>query len=295
MKTTLDIAIVLLTVSMMFSVGLELEARHFRDLARHKTAFLGALMGQMIVLPAIGILVARTLPLQESLQMGILLLAACPVGDVANFYTLLARGDPALSVAVNAASSLLSCVSMPIVFGIYGKATGTEFPFSVPFLTLVGRLILLVGIPIVGGMGLRAIRTGMADKISQRLRIACVAGVLVVCMMVIGSRYEQLRLDWKAVFLASLSLIVIAMAAGYGIGQALRLKGPEVVTLAILLPVRNVGLAVTIAVTLMDRLEYVVLATVYFLTEALVLLGCVFLFRYLRAAAPVSVPVGRGS
>ena len=295
MKTTLDIAIVLLTVSMMFSVGLELEARHFRDLARHKTAFLGALIGQMIVLPAIGILVARTLPLQESLQMGILLLAACPVGDVANFYTLLARGDPALSVAVNAASSLLSCVSMPIVFGIYGKATGTEFPFSVPFLTLVGRLILLVGIPIVGGMGLRAIRTGMADKISQRLRIACVAGVLVICMMVIGSRYEQLRLDWRAVFVASLSLIVVAMAAGYGIGQALRLKGPEVVTLAILLPVRNVGLAVTIAVTLMDRLEYVVLATVYFLTEALVLLGCVFLFRYLRAAAPVSVPVGRGS
>jgi len=227
--------------------------------------------------------------------MGILLLAACPVGDVANFYTLLARGDPALSVAVNAASSLLSCVSMPVVFGIYGKATGTEFPFSVPFLTLVGRLILLVGIPIVGGMGLRAIRTGMADKISQRLRIACVAGVLVICMMVIGSRYEQLRLDWRAVFVASLSLIVVAMAAGYALGQALRLNGPDVITLAILLPVRNVGLAVTIAVTLMDRLEYVVLATVYFLTEAFVLLGCVFLFRYLRAAAPVSLPVGRGS
>ena len=67
MKTTLDIAIVILTVSMMFSVGLELEARHFRDLARHKTAFFGALIGSMIVLPAIGIFVARTIPLQESL------------------------------------------------------------------------------------------------------------------------------------------------------------------------------------------------------------------------------------
>ncbi len=294
MKTTLDIAIVILTVSMMFSVGLELEARHFRDLARHKTAFLGALIGQMIVLPAIGIFVARLIPLQESLQMGILLLAACPVGDVANFYTLLARGDPALSVAVNSASSLLSCLSMPVVFGIYGRVTGTEFPFSVPFLTLVGRLIVLVGIPIVGGMGLRALRTGMADKISQKLRIACVAGVLVICIMVIGGRYEQLRLDWKGVFLASLSLIVVAMAVGYAIGQALRLKRPEVITLAILLPVRNVGLAVTIAVTLMDRLEYVVLATVYFLTEAFVLLGCVVIFRYLWAVAPGPLPLGRG-
>ena len=294
MKTLLDIAIVILTVSMMFSVGLELEARHFRDLAHHKTAFLGALIGQMIVLPAIGIFVVRTIPLPESLQMGILLLAACPVGDVANFYTLLARGDPALSVAVNSASSLLSCLSMPVVFGIYSRATGTVFPFSVPFLTLVGRLIVLVGIPIVGGMGLRALRSGMADKISQKLRIACVVGVLVICTMVIGGRYEQLMLDWKAVFFASLFLIVVAMAVGYAIGQAFRLRRSEVITLAILLPVRNVGLAVTIAVTLMDRLEYVVLATVYFLTEAVVLLGCVVLFRYLWGVAPGPLPLGPG-
>jgi BASS family bile acid:Na+ symporter len=294
MKTTLDIAIVILTVSMMFSVGLELEARHFRELARHKRAFFSALIGQMIVLPAIAILVARTIPLQESLQIGILLLAACPVGDVANFYALLARGDPALSVAVNSASSLLSCLSMPVVFAIYGKATGTEFPFSVPFFTLVGRLIVLVGIPIVAGMGLRALRTGMADEISRKLRIACVAGVLVICVMVIGGRYEQLKLDWKAVFFASLSLIVVAMAAGYAIGQVLRLKRPEAVTLAILLPVRNIGLAVTIAVTLMDRMEYVVLATVYFLTEAFVLLGCIVVFRYFWAVAPGPLPLGRG-
>src|ERR1700685_143023 len=180
MKFTLDIAIVILTVSMMFSVGLELETSRFIDIAHDKTAFLGSLIGQMIVLPAIGIFVVRTIPLPESLQMGILLLAACPVGDVANFYTVIARGDPALSVVVNSVSSLLSCFTMPAVFGIYSKAMGTDFPFSVPALTLVGRLIVLVAIPVVGGMGLRALRTSLADKISQKLRIACVAGVLVL-------------------------------------------------------------------------------------------------------------------
>jgi bile acid:Na+ symporter, BASS family len=294
MKTALDIAIVILTVSMMFSVGLELETRHFRDLARNKRAFLAALIGQMVVLPAIGIFVVRTIPLPESLQMGILLLAACPVGDVANFYALIARGDPALSVAVNATSSLLSCLSMPVVFGIYSKATGTEFPFSVPAVTLVGRLILLVAIPIAGGMGLRAIGTNLADEISQKLRRACVAGVLLFCIMMIGSRYEQVRSDWRTIFLASVSLIVVAFVLGGAIGQALRLKRPEVITLAILLPVRNVGLAVTIAVTLMDRLEYVVLATVYFLTETFFLLGSAVLFRYLWAAAPGEIPLGDG-
>ena len=294
MKTALDISIVILTVSMMLSVGLELETRHFRDLARNKRAFLAALIAQMVVLPAIGIFVVRTIPMPESLQMGILLLAACPVGDVANFYALIARGDPALSVAVNATSSLLSCLSMPVVFGIYSKATGTEFPFSVPAVTLVGRLILLVAIPIAGGMGLRAIRTVLANEISQKLRRACVAGVLFFCIVMIGSRYEQIRADWRAIFLASVSLIVVAFVVGWAIGLALRLKRPEVITLAILLPVRNVGLAVTIAVTLMDRLEYVVLATVYFLTETFFLLGFAVLFRYLWAAAPGEIPLGDG-
>jgi len=293
-KTALDITIVILTMSMMFSVGLELEASHFRDLARNKTTFFGALIGQMIVLPAIGILVVRTIPLPESLQMGILLLAACPVGDVANFYALIARGDPALSVAVNSASSLLSCLSMPVVFGIYSKVTGREFPFSVPAGTLVGRLIVLVAIPIIGGMALRVMRTNMADKISQKLRLACVAGVLVFCITVIASRHEQIRLDFRAVFLAGLSMIAVAMAVGYAIGQVLKLKRPEVITLAILLPVRNVGLAVTIAVTLMDRVEYVVLATVYFLTEACFLLGATVLFRYFWAATPEVLPLGGG-
>jgi bile acid:Na+ symporter, BASS family len=292
MKSALDIAIVILTVSMMFSVGLELEASQFKDLAHDKAAFLGALVGQMVVLPAIGIFVVRAIPLPESLQMGILLLAACPVGDVANFYALIARGDPALSVVVNSASSLLSCFTMPVVFGIYSKAMGADFPFSVPALTLVGRLIVLVVIPIAGGMGLRAFRTSLADKFSQQLRIACVAGILVLCSIMIASRHEQLRLNWKVVFFASASLILMAIVAGLAIGRLLRLKRPEVITLAILLPVRNVGLAVTIAVTLMDRLEYVVLATVYFLTETFLLLGSAALFRYLRVGTPGSVPLG---
>jgi BASS family bile acid:Na+ symporter len=294
MKTALDIAIVILTVSMMFSVGLELETRHFRELARNKRAFLSALIGQMVVLPAIGIFVVHTIPLPESLQMGILLLAACPVGDVANFYALIAGGDPALAVAVNAASSLLSCLSMPVVFGIYSKATGTEFPFSVPAVTLVGRLILLVAIPIAGGMGLRAVRTSLADKVSQKLRKACVAGVLVFCMVMVGSRHEQIRSDWRTISLASVSLIVLAFAGGWAIGQVLKLKRLEVITLTILLPVRNVGLAVTIAVTLMDRLEYVVLATVYFLTESFFLLGSAVLFRYLWPATPGHTPLADG-
>lgn len=91
MKTVVDFGILTLTVALMFSVGLELEARHFKELVRNKGTFLGALIGQMVVLPVIGILIVRAIPLPEYLRVGILLVAACPVGDIANFYTMMAR------------------------------------------------------------------------------------------------------------------------------------------------------------------------------------------------------------
>jgi BASS family bile acid:Na+ symporter len=287
MKTAVDFGVLTLTVALMFSVGLELKVRHFEELARSKGTFLGALIGQMVVLPAIAVLIVRAIRLPGYLQVGILLVAACPVGDIANFYTLLARGNVALSVAVNAVSCLLSVFSMSLVFGVYSRIMGAEFAMSVPPFSFVGRLILLVAIPIVLGMGC-SLQAGVAGKVSGSLRVLCLGGVLVLCMFVIANRYEQLRADWKAIWLASLSLMVVAMAVGWAVGQVVGLKRSDSITFAILFPVRNIGLATAIAVTLMGHLEYAAFATAYFLSEALLLLGAVVFFRYRWTIKPLA-------
>jgi len=288
MKTVVDFGVLTLTIALMFSVGLDLEAHHFKELVRNKGAFFGALIGQMVVLPVIGILIVRAIPLPEYLRVGILLVAACPVGDIANFYTMMARGNVALSVAVNAVSCLLSVASMSVVFGVYARLMGAEFALSVPSFGFVGRLILLVAVPIVLGMGFRVMHPGVADMVSGALRVLCVGGVLVLCTFVIANRYEQLKADWKAIWIASLSLMVVAMAVGWAIGQIMRLKRSDSITFVILFPVRNIAIATTIAVTLIGRLEYAAFATAYFLSEASLLLAAVVLFRYLEPVASLT-------
>jgi bile acid:Na+ symporter, BASS family len=288
MKTVVDFGILALTLALMFSVGLELEAHHFKKLVRKKGTFFAALIGQMVVLPLIGVLIVRAIPLPEYLQVGLLLVAACPVGDIANFYTLLARGNVALSLAVNAVSCLLSVVSMSVIFVVYSRMIGTEFTFSVPPFGFVGRLILLVVVPIVLGMGFRAMRVRAADRVSRCLRMLCVGGVLVLCMFVVANRYAQLRGDWKSMWVASLSLMVVAMAVGWAISQVMGLKRSDSVTFVILFPVRNIALATLMAVTLMGRLEYAAFATAYFLSEAFLLLGAVVFLRYRWNVAPLA-------
>ena len=288
MKTAIDFGILALTMALMFSVGLELEARHFMELVRKKDTFLVALIGQMVVLPTIGILIVRAISLPEYLRVGILLVAACPVGDIANFYTLMAKGNVALSVAVNAISCLASVASMSVVFGVYSRIMGAEFALSVPSFDFVARLILLVAVPIALGMGFRVIQAGVADRVSASLRMLCVGGVLLLCTFVIANRYEQLRADWKAIWIASFSLMVVAMAVGWAIGRVMRLKRSDAITFVILYPVRNIALATAIAVSIMGRLEYAAFATAYFLSEASLLLGAVIFFRYFWAVAPLT-------
>jgi BASS family bile acid:Na+ symporter len=288
MKTAVDFGVLALTLALMFSVGLELETCHFKELARNKGTFFAALIGQMVVLPTIGVFIVRTIPLPGYLQVGILLVAACPVGDIANFYTLMARGNVALSVAVNAVSCLLSVASMSVVFAVYRRLFGAEFALSVPPFRLLGRLILMVAVPIVLGMGFRVLQAGLASKVSRSLRMLCVGGVLVLCMFVIANRHAQLRADWKAIWLSSLSLMAVAMAFGWAIGLVMSLKRSDSITFAILFPVRNIAIATAIAVSLMGRLEYAAFATAYFLSEASLLLGAVVYLRYRSTVAPLA-------
>jgi bile acid:Na+ symporter, BASS family len=191
-------------------------------------------------------------------------------------------------VAVNALSCLLSVGSMSVIFGVYARMLGAEFALSVPSFGFVGRLILLVAVPIVLGMGFRVMHPGVADMVSGTLRVLCVGGVLVLCTFVIANRYEQLKADWKAIWIASLSLMVVAMAVGWAIGQIMRLKRSDSITFVILFPVRNIAIATTIAVTLIGRLEYAAFATAYFLSEASLLLAAVVLFRYLEPVASLT-------
>ena len=77
-KTILDLGVLLITVLLMFTVGMELEGRNLREVAQRKWTVGMLLGGQMVLLPSLGIAVAHALELPPHLRAGILLVAACP-------------------------------------------------------------------------------------------------------------------------------------------------------------------------------------------------------------------------
>src|SRR5262245_2958939 len=144
MNTVIDFGIFAIIVFMITAVGLDLEPGHFREMARQKRALFFSLIVQPVLLPMLGLILSRVASLSPQLSAGILLLAACPNGDIVNYYTWLARANVALAVTMTLMSLLLAVLTMPIIFEIYARVLGGQFPFAVPPLRLIGRLALMV-------------------------------------------------------------------------------------------------------------------------------------------------------
>lgn len=293
MKAVLDIGVLAVTLLMMVTVGMDLEARDFREIARRKRALLRALLLPAVLLPFLGFGLARALALPPHLTAGILLLAACPVGDIANFYTLLARGNLALSVSVNTLSCLLSVVTMAVAFGLYDHLLGQDYVFALPTAALVLRLTLMVALPVLAGMAVRRWRPAWAEARQGLLRKVCLAGIAFLVVYVLVSRWAQVAAEWRQTALAGMVFVTVALAIGLAVARLLRLSAGDSITVGIVFAVRNVALAMAIAITLLNRIEFAEVAVVYFLAEVPLLLGVAGAHRrWCRGAAACAQPVG---
>ena len=95
-------------IIMMFAIALGLKPDHFSFLKTHRRLFWGGLAAQLIGLPLMTIGLAAVLSLPPSIALGMIVVAACPGGNVSNFMTYAARGDTAYSVSLTAGSSLVA-------------------------------------------------------------------------------------------------------------------------------------------------------------------------------------------
>ena len=100
--------------SLMFSIGMGLSIKDFLYLIRKPKAAIIGLTGQIILLPLIGALIAIAFRLDPHIAVGLMIIAACPGGATSNGFSVLVKGDLALSIALTAMSSLLAFITLPM-------------------------------------------------------------------------------------------------------------------------------------------------------------------------------------
>jgi BASS family bile acid:Na+ symporter len=177
----------------------------------------------------------------------ILLIAACPVGDIANAYTLLARGSAARSLSLNALTALVAPLSMLMVFSIYSRFGIGHGLLAVPPGDLAVRLTAFLLLPVSLGMTLRHRMPRFASRIIPAVTRLTTFGILLLLALVLANPASRPDNIPRTVGISA-AFLALCIALSSVLLPFLRRRPGEKTALAFCLPVRNVGIAALISV-----------------------------------------------
>lgn len=236
----------------MLGMGLALTTKDFGRVSKSPKAFFIGLAAQMLLLPAIGFLVATALSLPPMLAAGLMILSLCPGGTTSNLYAYLARGDLALSISLTAVASLIAPLSLPLVGGwalthIMGDGSGVTLPLGKTIL----QLVVITVVPVAIGMVVRARARAFADRAEGPVRIASVVFLVAVIAGIIRNSWSELPSYFADAGFAALLLNLGTMATGFALARLARLTKPQSVTIGLEVGLQNGTTALLVTGTIL--------------------------------------------
>lgn len=230
----------------MFGVALGLTLHDFRNVLQQKRSVLAGVLSQFIVLPALTFLLILIWQPVPSVALGMMMVAACPGGNVSNFISAYSRGNAALSVSLTAISSILAILMTPFNLSFWGSLYGPTEEIlqkvSLDVFEVFKTIVLILGVPIVLGMFVRHRYPNTTAKIQPIIQYISIGifGVLVIGAF--AANFQQF-LDYISVVLLLVFLHnAIALTCGYQMGRLFSLPTADRRSLAIETGIQNSGL-----------------------------------------------------
>ncbi len=252
---------------MMFGMALDLKLDDFKRIARSPKAPAIGLGAQFILLPAFTWLLTLVLNPLPSLALGMILVAACPGGNLSNVITYLARGNAAVSISMTAVSTAAAVIMTPLNLAIWGSLN----PHTEPILRQVSlnpwdvfkTIFFILGVPLALGIGVSRIWPQLARKVRRPFKIFSV-------LVFMGVVALALKANWS-IFLQVIGLVVfvvmahnaLALALGYSSGRLLGLEERDVRAVTIEVGIQNSALGLILVFNFFDGLGGMAIITAW--------------------------------
>lgn len=226
---------------MMIGVALEVTRADWRQCLEHPGIFWAALALQLIGVPAMGVVLATLLPIDDELATGLLLIALCPGGVMSNFFAARAKGNVALSSALTLSSSLLVPITFPLGLFVLGQWHEGLAPAVAPDrLTQVAYLTAVLTFPpFLLGTVCKHYLPALAQRLSQPLKTFSFA---LVGAVIVGALYTNRQLLVTEIWNIMPTAFVfnaLLLWLGYQAGRLMRWPVNIRRTLAIELGIQN--------------------------------------------------------
>ncbi|MEF1205909.1 bile acid:sodium symporter family protein [Photobacterium damselae] len=248
----------------MLGMGLGLKRADFsRVITQPKSSIIGLCL-QIFMLPALALVLIQLFPLSSTAAAGLFLVSLCPGGATSNLFSLIAKGDVALSITLTAVISLLSPFLLPLIFITYLDIHGSQLEqFQLPIDLAIKQLIAITVLPISLGM----IITKWLPKQSQLIqpmvkKLSTIAMLLIILALLITNQkiFDRfISIEGVAVLLLSSCSLFLA----YFIAGKIKVSQQAQRTIAIEVGVQNAGTAMMVALSIMHQPPLAVVPLMY--------------------------------
>jgi BASS family bile acid:Na+ symporter len=240
----------------MFGVALDIKIKQFKDLMMNPKSVIIGVLSQFFLLPAITFLFIILLNPTPTVALGMILISACPGGNISNFMSSMAKGNVALSVSLTAISTVAATFMTPLNFALWGKlfvkhytnATAGNYlvPIEIDLWQMVQTVVILLGIPVVLGLLTAHFMPKLTAKIKKPIRQLSIIIFIAFVIILLSANFDHFRRFVHLVFIIVLIHNGLALVTGYFTATFFKLPRIDRRTVTLETGIQNSGLALVL-------------------------------------------------
>ncbi|NOY48704.1 MAG: bile acid:sodium symporter family protein [Chlorobi bacterium] len=242
----------------MFGVALGITIDDFKRLLKQPKLVMVGVLLQFVLLPLLTFGLVILIKPQPSIALGMIMVAACPGGNISNFMTHLAKGNTALSVSLTAFATFLAIVMTPFNFEFYGNLYPPTAQLlktvAIAPLDLVKVVLMILGLPLFFGMLLRHKNESLALKLSKLLKPLSIVVFVGIVVIAFSNNIDVFNNYIHHVLYIGIGHNILAILLGFVVAKLFRLSFINQKTLAIETGIQNSGLGLLLIFTFFNGL-----------------------------------------
>ena len=228
---------------LMFELGLTLQTEDFQLFRKRPRPIIAGLVGQIILLPMLAFALGHVFQLEPLFFIGIILIACSPGGSSSNIFSMIAKGDVALSVSLTACSSIITLFTIPVIMEFATHFVDIHLPVG----SLIMQNLVLMLLPIVAGIFTKRYRPQMAERIHKILSKTAFPALILLATIFFIQHHATITGQFGKLGLCISILILLAMGGGVVLSKSMRLNRKEQRTLIIEIGMQNAAQAIAVA------------------------------------------------
>lgn len=270
-------AIAIFLVTAMFSLGLDLTTRQITSALGDKPLLTKSLLTNIVVVPLLAFAITSVIPMDDVLRTGIILYAFAAGTEGGPKFVQIVGGNTAFALGLLIVMLTLTVSLVPMILSLVIPDAHIDIG------GLIGKLLLVVALPIGTGLFLNSRYQGLAAKLTPIMHRLSMIFLGLLFAMLVYVNFPAITALQSTALLGGLLLFALTFSAGYLAGGPAQENRRA---LAIMTFARNGSISMLMAQQVFtDEPQVLVMVTVMAAASVVFAVLSVPFFRFLDSRA----------